>query len=141
MSTPGGRLKTMADENVELVRKVNRIWNADPSSPPNDYLDPGIEWETRWPGLPRYFYGHRGVKEWVERVLEPMEIEMHLIRAESIDGETVLVEYHARGEGRGSGARTEMTIFDLYSIRKGKIYRRRTFYTEADALEAARAGH
>jgi ketosteroid isomerase-like protein len=127
----------MSDENVELVRRINEIWSADPFNPPYEYLDPEIEWETRWPGLPRYFQGHQGVKEWVERVLEPMAIEMVLIETRSLDDETVLAEFRARGEGRGSGARTEMPIFDLYSIRNGLVYRRRTFYTEAEALKAA----
>jgi ketosteroid isomerase-like protein len=131
-----GDSHSVADENVRLIYEVSRIWNADPSSPPIDYLDPEIEWETRWPGLPRYFHGHEGVKEWVDRVLEPMQIEMKLIRAESVDDERVLAEYHAQGEGRGSGARTEMEIFDVYWICDGKIYRRRTFYSEAEALEA-----
>jgi hypothetical protein len=30
-----------------------------------------------------------------------------------------------------------MAIFDLISIRDGLIYRRRTFYTEEEALQAA----
>ena len=127
----------MSEENVELVRKVIQIWNADPSNPPYEYLDSEIEWETRWPGLPRYFYGHEGVKEWVDRVLEPMQINLDLIEVRSVDDKTVLAEYRARGVGRGSGVPTEMPIFDLYSIRNGMVYRRRTFYTEAEALEAA----
>jgi hypothetical protein len=127
----------MSEENVEVIRKLNEIWSADPSNPPHEYLDSDIEWETRWPGLPHHFYGHDGVKEWVDRVLEPMEIEMQLVEARSIDEETVLAAYRAHGAGRGSGAETEMAIFDLYSLRRGKIYRRRTFYSEAEALEAA----
>ena len=127
----------MSEKNVEVVRKVNEIWSADPSNPPYEYLDPEIEWETRWPGLPRYFYGHEGVKEWVDRVLEPMQISMDLIEVRPVDDETVLAEYRARGEGRGSGVPVEMPIFDLYSIRNGMVYRRRTFYTDAEALEAA----
>jgi ketosteroid isomerase-like protein len=127
----------MSEENVEVIRKLNEIWSADPSNPPYEYMDPKIEWETRWPGLPHYFHGHEGVREWVDRVLDPMEIEMHLIEARPLDEETVLAEYRAHGEGRGSGAESEMTIFDLYSVREGRIYRRRTFYSEAEALEAA----
>jgi hypothetical protein len=127
----------MSEENVELIRKANAVWNADPLNPPYEYLDPAIEWETRWPGLPHSFHGHEGVKEWAARVLEPMQISMDLIDARSLDEETVLAEYRARGEGRGSGVPAEMAIFDLYSIRSGMVRRRRTFYTEAEALQAA----
>jgi ketosteroid isomerase-like protein len=130
----------MSAENVEVVRSLNEAWSSDPRNPPTAYLDPEIEWETRWPGLPHRFHGYEGVRRWTELVLEPMEIEMELRAARAVDEEVVLAEYVARGEGRGSTVRTEMTIFDLYWIRKGRIYRRRTFYTEAEALEAAQAG-
>jgi ketosteroid isomerase-like protein len=127
----------MSQKNVDLVRKVNEIWSADPLNPPLEHFDPEIEWETRWPGLPRYFHGHEGLREWVARVLEPMAIEMDLQDARSLAEEVVLVSYVARGVGRGSEVRTEMEIFDLVWVREGKIYRRRTFYSEAEALEAA----
>jgi hypothetical protein len=122
----------MSQENVELIRKANEIWSADPLSPPYEYFDSEIEWKTRWPGLPRWFQGHDGIKDWVEQALEPMQIQMDLIDARSIDEETVLAEYRARGRGRGNGIGTEMPIFDLYWIRDRRVYRRRTFRSEAD---------
>jgi ketosteroid isomerase-like protein len=127
----------MSEKNVEVVKSLNEVWSSDPRNPPTEYLDPEIEWETRWPGLPHHFHGHEGVRRWTELVLEPMAIEMELMAARAVGEEVVLAEYLARGEGRGSTARTEMTIFDLYWIRDERIYRRRTFYTEAEALGAA----
>src|SRR5436190_14265053 len=124
----------MSQENVELIRKANEVWTADPLNPPYEYFDPEIERETRWPGLPRWFHGHEGIKEWVERALEPMEIEMRLIDARSLDEEMVFAEYRARGRGRGSGIGTEMPIFDLYWILDGLVYRRRTFRSKEEAL-------
>jgi ketosteroid isomerase-like protein len=127
----------MSQENVELIRKANEAWSADPLKPPFEYFDPEIERETRWPGLPQWFRGHDGIKEWIERALEPMDLAMDLVDARSLDHETVFVEYRVRGRGRGSGGGAEMPVFDLYWFRNGLIYRRRAFRSEAAALEAA----
>jgi len=52
-------------------------------------------------------------------------------------GAQVLASYRALGAGKSSGVPTEMPIFDLLTFRDGLIARRETFYTEAEALEAA----
>jgi ketosteroid isomerase-like protein len=130
----------MPDDNVEIVRRSHALYRAGELDAAIDqYLDPDIEWETRWPGLEPWFYGRDGVREWVRRALQPMEIEMELIDARAIDQEVVLAEYRLLGQGRGSNVPTEMKIFDLLWLRSGMIYRRRTFYTEQDALEASGA--
>jgi hypothetical protein len=67
-----------------------------------------------------------------------MEIEMKLLDARAIDEEAVLAEFRLRGRGRESGVPADMRVFDLYWIRNRMIYRRRTFYSRAEALEAAR---
>jgi ketosteroid isomerase-like protein len=130
----------MRDENVEIVRRSHALYrDGELNAAIDRYLDPDIEWETRWPGLGPWFYGRDGVREWVRRALQPMDIEMELIDARAIDQEVLLAEYRAYGRGRGSNVPTEMKIFDLLWLRNGRIYRRRTFYTEQEALEAAGA--
>jgi ketosteroid isomerase-like protein len=66
-----------------------------------------------------------------------MDITMTLIDARAIDDETVLAEFRLTGHGRDSGVPTDMKVFDLYSIRDRMVYRRRTFYSQEEALEAA----
>jgi ketosteroid isomerase-like protein len=130
----------MPDENVEIVRRSHALYRAGELDAAIDqYLDPDIEWETRWPGLQPWFHGRDGVREWTRRALQPMDIDMALIDARSIDPGVVLAEYRVSGRGRGSKVPTEMKIFDLLWLRNGMIYRRRTFYTEREALEAAGA--
>jgi len=131
----------MSQENVEIVRRAHELYRTgDLDVAIEEYLDPGIEWETRWPGLPPVFHGREGVREWAARALEPMQIEMELVETRAVDAETVFAAYRVHGHGRGSGVRTEMKIFDLLSIRNGMIYRRQTFYTEEDALKAVGLG-
>jgi ketosteroid isomerase-like protein len=128
----------MSRDNVEIVRRAHELYRAgDLDAAIEEFFDPEIEWETRWPGLKPWFHGRDGVREWLQQVLQPMEIEMELINARAIDQEVVLAEYRLHGRGRGSTVPTEMTVFDLLWVRDGLIHRRRTFYTEQEALEAA----
>jgi hypothetical protein len=76
----------------------------------------------------------------VRQVLQPMEITMELVDCHELDSERVLACYRAHGRGRGSDVATEMKIFDVMRLRYGQIYRRRTFYSQEEALEASGAG-
>ena len=75
----------------------------------------------------------------VRQVMQPMEITMELIDARALDGERVLAYYRAQGRRRRGAVETEMKIFDVFWLRGGQIYRRRTFYSEEEALEASAA--
>jgi ketosteroid isomerase-like protein len=128
----------MSQENVEIVRLAHSAYKrGDIDAMIETYLHPEIEWETRWPGLPPAFHGRDGVREWVARVMEPMEIEMDLLDARALGQHQVLGSYRLHGAGRSSGTPTEMQVFDLLSFRDGLIARRQTFYSEAEALKAA----
>jgi hypothetical protein len=48
----------------------------------------------------------------------------------------VLACYRLQGRGRGSPVPTEMKVLDVLWVRSGLVYRRRTFYSEQEALEA-----
>ena len=67
-------------------------------------------------------------------MLQPMDIEMELIDARA---------HRSRGRTRGvpslwsrTGERRAGGLFDLLWVRNGLVYRRRTFYSEQEALEA-----
>ena len=127
----------MSQENVEIVRRSNELYlQGDLDAMVDEFIHPDIEWETRWPGLPPVFHGREGVRKWIALATEPMEIEMKLVEASAVDEETVLAEFRLRGRGRESGVPADMKVFDLYSIRNRMIYRRRTFYSRTEALEA-----
>ncbi|MGI8460016.1 MAG: hypothetical protein ACR2OC_00040, partial [Solirubrobacterales bacterium] len=71
----------MSEENVQLARQMFAAtfgeWRGDEFDPAKlrlDLLHPDVEWETRWPGLPRFSYGRKGVLEWAVRVIEPMDM-------------------------------------------------------------------
>jgi ketosteroid isomerase-like protein len=133
----------MSEENVQLVRQMFATWGEwqendfDPAKVRLDHLHPDVEWETRWPGLPRFSHGRKGVLEWARRFIEPMEMDLQLLDVRPIDDERVFLSIHARGRGRESGAPAEMGVWDIWTLRDGMIYRRQTFYDRSEALEAA----
>jgi ketosteroid isomerase-like protein len=128
----------MSQENLEVVRRSNELYRlGELETMLDEFIDPDVEWETRWPGLPPVFHGREGVRQWIALATEPMEIEMTLIDAVEVDEDTVLAEFSLRGRGRESGVPADMKVFDLYSIRNRMVYRRRTFYSREEALEAA----
>jgi len=128
----------MSHDNVEIVKRANQLSLGGGLDAIEHYLDPEIEWETRWPGLPPVYHGRDGVKAWAARVVEPMQVEMLLVEARALDEQRVLAVFRLHGQGRGSGVPTEMDVFDVYSLRSGMIFRRQTFYTEEEALKAVR---
>jgi ketosteroid isomerase-like protein len=127
----------MSEENVEILRRSHEAYKrGDFETAIDSYLHPEIVWETRWPGLDHAFHGRDGVREWLAQVMEPMDIEMELLDARAL-GQQVLASYRVHGAGKSSGIPTEMAVFDLLTFSDGLISRRQTFYSEAEALEAA----
>jgi hypothetical protein len=56
----------MSQENVEIVRRSNELYLlGDLDAMIDEFIDPDIEWETRWPGLPPVFHGREAVREWI----------------------------------------------------------------------------
>jgi ketosteroid isomerase-like protein len=130
----------VSPDNVDIVRRANELYRSGQFDAAIDrYLDPDVAWETRWPGLEPWFHGRNGVREWVRQVTQPMDITMELTHARALDTERVLAAYRVRGRGRGSEVPTDMKVFDVLWLRGGQIYRRRTFYSEEEALEATAA--
>jgi ketosteroid isomerase-like protein len=59
-------------------------------------------------------------------------------REEFIDaGDQVVVTVHYTGRGRGSGVPFDDRLFDVYTLREGKIIRKREFRDRSAALDAA----
>jgi uncharacterized protein len=103
-----------------------------------ELLHPDIEWRTtpEVPFLGTYRGLHeflRGMNEWTESFDEiTTEIE------EFIDaGEHVLVFHRMHGRGRDSGAEVDLAIWQVVSVRDGKLVRMHDFMDREDALAAA----
>jgi ketosteroid isomerase-like protein len=81
----------------------------------------------------RTYRGHDGIRESFEHWLE--QWEDYRVTAERFEdhGDQVLVVVHESGEGHGSGASTEGTLYAVYTFRDGKVSLYREFYDETTA--------
>jgi ketosteroid isomerase-like protein len=119
----------MSQENVEIVRRFLAV-DLDEALA---YADPAIVWN---PAEESSEQGHDAVRassirwksEWHDYELVPEELEDM--------GDRVLATVRVRGRGKGSGVQVEARLYDLYTLRDGKIVRMDQFTERSEALEA-----
>jgi ketosteroid isomerase-like protein len=121
----------MSQENVGIVRRFLVIDDLDEAL---TYVDPGIVWN---PVEEAPAQGHDAVRastlrwrnEWDDYQLIPEEF------AEAGDHVVVTVRFRARG--RRSGIEVDARLYDVFTLRDGRIVRMDQFTEEPDALRAA----
>jgi ketosteroid isomerase-like protein len=102
---------------------------------------PEIAWETRWPGFESPFRGRDGVRRFFAAFEEAIADVRPRFRILREAGDHVLVETILSGHGRGSGARVEMSVFDIWTFRDRLLWRRQTFYARDEAIAALDRQH
>jgi ketosteroid isomerase-like protein len=138
----------MSEENVEIVRKLyeeiapvlKTLGEGEIPAPNSELVDEQIEWRgpREFPDLAEPFYGHEGVRRYMEKLSEAIE-DYRMTPEEFIDAgdDQVLVFSREGGRGRGSGAEviTHPTAH-LWTLRDGKAVRMQSYWERSDALEA-----
>jgi ketosteroid isomerase-like protein len=132
----------MAQENVEIVRRLfDALARRDAKSVLALY-DPEVEWDASRAGpgeafIGGIYHGHEGLRgyfrEWYE-AWESIEYDCE----ELVDaGERVMSAVTNRGRGRVSGAELEYKQYAVWTIRDGRIVRVVWFNARDEALEEA----
>jgi hypothetical protein len=129
----------MSQENLQLVRRAYEAYSrgdidgavAD-FAPDCRYTAAGLI-----PDRTGVFHGPEGYKQfisWLRGEFEDVQAEVN----ELIDsGETVVVESTLRGRGRQSGAQTQFTFWQAWTVENGKFVRGQGFSSREDAIKAA----
>jgi ketosteroid isomerase-like protein len=120
----------MSEENVEIVRRF-LLLDVEEAL---EYADSEIVWN---PTEESAAQGHEAIRaslarwkgEWDDYELLPEEFEQR--------GDRVVVAVHMRGRGRASGIEVDARLYDVYTLRDGKIVRMDQFTERSDAFEAA----
>ncbi len=138
----------MSQENVEVVRRAYELFNDAAARRGFSHLDlrwleemvaPEFEYVASGsvPGLAGDFRGVEGFRHFLESFWKDFD-DARTTPQELIDaGAAALAVVNFHGRGSQSGAEVEMTVFQLWSFRDGKVVRGRGFFNREEALEAA----
>ena len=103
-----------------------------------DLVDPGVEWETRWPGMEGVYRGVDGLRQYLANLREALAPDPPaLLDARELDANRVLLHYRVSGRGAGSGVEVSMEFWDIWTRRGDRLARRQVFYSRDEALAAA----
>lgn len=128
----------MSRENVEIVRRMYDSFARRDFEGVFSCLHPEIVFSqpAMEPGAGTY-HGHEGVNEAMNKWAGAWDD--YRVEAEELTdlGDHVLARTRHYGRGKGSGVEVQQQIFQLLTLRDGKIVRMRMYYDEAEALEVA----
>ena len=124
----------MSQENVEVVRRFTEAYRSGDFDAALENLAPEIHYEVGQELPARKPDAVLGIwKRW-EREWEALGMTAE----EYIDaGDRIVVDMRYRGRGRGSGIEVDDHLFEVHTLRGGKIVRKVEFKTRSEALEAA----
>jgi ketosteroid isomerase-like protein len=101
--------------------------------------DPEIEWHALWPGMEGVFRGWEGIKRWRAAIDEALAgLSLHVDEAIELQPDLIYLAYRLSARGRQSGVASNMALFDVWTLRDGRLLRRLTFHDREAALIAAR---
>jgi ketosteroid isomerase-like protein len=128
----------MSRENVELIRRGHDAFRTGGEEALFTYFDTDIDLRPieETPGVESY-RGHEGVRRYFEITREAFG-EFRWDPQEFVDfGDHVLVVTRFSAQGRGSGIPVETIIYNVFTVRQGKVVRIRGSLDRSRALEAA----
>jgi ketosteroid isomerase-like protein len=120
----------MSRENVEIVRRFLVLDDLDEAL---EYADPDIVWN---PVEESSAQGHDAVRASTTRWKSEWD-DYELIPEEFADlNDRVVVTVRFRARGRGSGVEVDARLYDVFTLRDGKIVRMDQFAERFEALDA-----
>ena len=124
----------MFQENVEIVRELWDAYSRGDFDRVMALSDPYVVLVSLEEGP---LYGSDAVRANYARWIEAWEEEPETTVEEVIStGDHVFVIAHFKGRGRGSGVRVEQRLYEVYTLRNGRILRVDEFSDRIEALEA-----
>lgn len=130
----------MSEANIELIRRGHQAFRDSGEEAIFEYLDPEVEVSPveELPGA-ETGHGHEGFRRFFQTIRDAFG-DFGWEPQEFVDlGDHVLVKTRFFAAGRGSGIPVEATIYNLWTVRRGKAVRVRGYLNRAEALEAAGA--
>ena len=126
----------MSDENLEALKRLYGRWGVGNFRDESSLYDPHVVGISPDPS-PEAQYGLPAMRDYMRRFVESWEHVRFEAKGYRQVGDTVVVNVHRTGIGKGSGAKLEDDAFHVWTFRGGKAIRVDVFDREAEALEAA----
>jgi ketosteroid isomerase-like protein len=128
----------MASANVEIVRLLYAAWERGDFSSAKPFFDPEVEFRPP-PEFPDYQVCHgldemnRAFRLWMGAWESYRFGSPELVDA----GDKVMAVHHQWGKGKDTGVEVQNEVFNVFTLRAGKVARYEMFFKRAAALEAA----
>jgi ketosteroid isomerase-like protein len=126
----------MSQENVEIVRETFARLRRGESV--LDVLSPQVVWEVRAGPEQGEYRGPEAVADYYRRYFgtwEDFRVEVEELR--ELPDRRVFVAARDSGRGKQSGVQVEMLVFQIWTLRDGKVVRWQGYPGREQALEAA----
>jgi ketosteroid isomerase-like protein len=130
----------MSRENVEFVREVYAEWERGNFRAGVDRYDPDAVL-VQHPGFPEAgtYEGLEGFADYMHTFLDAWEeVTIEAVELTEV-GDSVVAVVVQRGIGKGSGAATDFSYFQVWTFRDGKVVRLEVIRDREAAYEAAGA--
>jgi ketosteroid isomerase-like protein len=127
-------------DNLEVVRRVVETWNAGAFSEALALFDPEVE--TTWRigfDVDGTYVGHAELVAAMEAFWGFFAGARGEIEEAFAAGEHVVVVNRFRGQGKRSGIEIDMAVWQVWTVRDGKVVRWRAVRSREEALDLASA--
>jgi ketosteroid isomerase-like protein len=128
----------MTDQNIDIGRRHNALWNAGDMEGLRDLYDDEVVLQPQegWPE-PGPFVGRDAVFRQFERLRQDWQGERLEVLERRAQGDFVVTRLSWQARGRRSGAATAMTISSVLRLNESKIVAVTFYLNHAEALVAA----
>jgi ketosteroid isomerase-like protein len=129
----------MSEENVEIVRSGIEAYSRGDMDRAFADLAPNCRYTASGaiPGRTGVFHGPEGYRQfmdWLRSEFEDARVDVD----ELLDaGDMVIVGSTIRGRGKHSGVEASWVVWQVWTVRNGKVVRGQGFTDRAEAFEAA----
>ena len=128
----------MSPEDLDTVREAYAAFARGDLDAIRELLAPDIEWRTTenvpflgtYQGVDEFF---RGMQDWTDSFDEMTTEVQEIIDA----GDRAVVHHRMRGRGRDIGAEVDLPLWQVVSVRDGRLATMHDYGSREDAMEAA----
>ncbi len=132
----------MSRENLEIVQRIYDAFAEGDLEGAMRCFDADVEWSEppESPGADTPYRGRDGARRSLDAWLHAWD-HYELEVDELIDaGKQILVRSRQRVRGKGSGIEIDQPLFNLWTLRDGRVIRMRMYHDEGAARNAAGIG-